>query len=121
MVTRLYDAELRGSDLEVTQFGILGALNALGEATHGDLARGLGMDSTTMTRVVAVLERRGLVARREGTDRRNRHYQLTPEGRDQLDRARAGWRRAQERLNALLGADTIAALTEAASRMGAIT
>lgn len=120
MVTRLYDAELRGSDLEVTQFGILGALNGLGEATHGDLARGLGMDSTTMTRVVAVLERRGLVARREGTDRRNRHYRLTPAGRHQLDQARAGWRRAQDRLNALLGPATIAALTEATSRMRTI-
>jgi DNA-binding MarR family transcriptional regulator len=117
LVTRLYDVELRGSELEVTQFGVLGALNALGEATHGQLARGLGMDSTTMTRVAAVLERRGLVARREGTDRRSRHYRLTAAGRRQLDQARAGWRRAQERLNALLGADTIAALTEATSRM----
>jgi DNA-binding MarR family transcriptional regulator len=120
LVTRLYDAELRGSNLEVTQFGVLGALNAIGEATHGELARGLGMDSTTMTRVVAVLERRGLVERREGADRRSRHYRLTAAGRDQLDRARPGWRRAQERVNALLGPDTIAVLTTATSKMRAI-
>jgi DNA-binding MarR family transcriptional regulator len=117
LVTRLYDAELRESDLEVTQFGVLSALNQLGEATHGQLARGLGMDSTTMTRVVAVLERRGWVARRAGTDRRHRHYQITTEGHAQLDAARAGWRRAQERLNAILGTETLTALMKATTKM----
>ena len=58
--------------------------------------------------------------RREGADRRNRHYRLTPAGREQLDRARAGWRRAQERMTALLGPDTIAALTQATTRMRSI-
>jgi MarR family transcriptional regulator for hemolysin len=117
MVTRLYDAELRESDLEVTQFGVLSVLNQLGEATHGQLARGLGMDSTTMTRVVAVLERRGWVERRAGLDRRHRHYQITRDGQVQLDAARAGWRRAQERLSVVLGAETLSALTEATRKM----
>src|SRR5262245_12663080 len=72
--TRLYDAELRDSDLEVTQFGVLSALNRLGRATHGQLARGLGMDGTTMTRVMGVLGRRNWVATEAGTDRRQRVY-----------------------------------------------
>jgi DNA-binding MarR family transcriptional regulator len=119
LVTRLYDAELRDSELEVTQFGVLSALNRLGKATHGQLARGFGMDSTTMTRVVAVLERRGWVVRRAGTDRRQRIYQITREGRRQLDGARAGWRRAQDRLATILGAQALAALTDATTRMRA--
>src|SRR5262245_10057619 len=119
LVTRLYDAELRDSDLEVTQFGVLSALDRLGEATHGQLARGFGMDSTTMTRVVAVLERRGWVARRHGNDRRQRIYAITPSGRRQVKAARAGWRRAQERLSSVLGADTLVALTTATARMTA--
>ena len=68
----------------------------------------------------AVLEPRGWVARREGADRRHRHYQITPEGREQLDAARAGWQRAQERLSALLGAKTMSALTNATTKMRAI-
>jgi len=119
LVTRLYDAELRDSELEVTQFGVLSALNRLGEATHGRLARGFGMDSTTMTRVVGVLERRGWVVRRAGTDRRQRIYRITREGRRQLDGARAGWRRAQDRLATILGAQALAALTDATTRMRA--
>ena len=119
-VTRLYDAELRDSRLEVTQFGVLSALNRLGEATHGQLAKGFGMDSTTMTRVMAVLERRGWVARRAGIDRRQRIYHTSPAGREQLDAARAGWRRAQERLRVLLGDDTLSALTDATTKLRAI-
>jgi DNA-binding MarR family transcriptional regulator len=119
LVTRLYDAELRDSDLEVTQFGVLSVLNKLGEATHGQIARGLGMDSTTMTRAVAVLERRGWVARRQGSDRRQRIYAITPDGQRQVEAARASWRRAQERLSSVLGDETLVALTAATTRMTA--
>jgi DNA-binding MarR family transcriptional regulator len=117
LVTRLYDAELRDSELEVTQFGVLSALNRLGEASHGQLARGLGMDSTTMTRVVAVLERRGWVARRQGHDRRQRLYVITAAGQRQVEAAKGAWRRAQERLSNVLGAETIVVLTNATRRM----
>lgn len=117
LITRLYDAELRESDLEVTQFGVLSALSQLGEATHGQLARGLGMDTTTMTRVVAVLERRGWLTRRAGTDRRHRHCQITPEGRSQLDAARESWRRAQNRIRSILGEETLTVLSSATTKM----
>ena len=120
LVTRLYDAELRESDLEVTQFGVLSAVNRLGSATHGQLARGLGMDSTTMTRAIDVLDRRGWVARQAGRDRRQRIYAITPGGARQLDAARAGWRRAQQRVTTLLGAETLAALAGAAAKFGGI-
>ena len=120
LVTRLYDAELRDADLEVTQFGVLSALNRLGTATHGQLARGLGMDSTTMTRVIGVLDRRGWVARQTGTDRRQRVYAITSEGARQLDAARPGWRRAQQRVSSLLGAEALAALAGATARFGEI-
>jgi DNA-binding MarR family transcriptional regulator len=120
LVTRLYDAELRESDLEVTQFGVLGALNSLGNATHGQLARGLGMDSTTMTRVIGVLDRRGWVVRQPGADRRQRIYAITPDGVRQLDAARPAWRRAQQRASSLLGADALAALADATARIATL-
>jgi DNA-binding MarR family transcriptional regulator len=121
LVTRLYDAELRNSDLEVTQFGVLSALHRLGTATHRQLARGFGMDGTTVTRVVAVLERRGWVARRAGADRRQRVYEITADGRQQLDAARPGWRRAQQRVSTLLGPGTLAALAEATTKMSELS
>lgn len=118
LVTRIYDAELRDSELEVTQFGVLSALHRLGEATHGQLAKGLGMDSTTMTRVVGVLERRGWVARRAGTDRRQRIYEITPPGGQQLEAARTGWRRAQERVRSILGDEALTVMAHATTKLG---
>lgn len=118
LVTRLYDAELRASGLEVTQFGVLSAVNRLGQASHGRLARGFGMDSTTVTRTIGVLERRGWVERRAGADRRQRIYQVTPAGRKQLSAARAGWQRAQERVRTIVGDEALAAVMKATAAMG---
>jgi DNA-binding MarR family transcriptional regulator len=120
LVTRLYDAELRESDLEVTQFGVLSALNSLGNATHSQLARGLGMDSTTMTRVIGVLDRRGWVVRQPGADRRQRIYAITPAGVGQLDAARPAWRRAQQRVSSLIGPGAIVALADATARIATL-
>lgn len=118
LVTRLYDAELRASGLEVTQYGVLSAVNRLGQASHGQLARGFGMDSTTVTRTIGVLERRGWVERRAGADRRQRIYQVTPAGRRQLSAARDGWQRAQERVRSIVGDEALAAVMTATAAMG---
>lgn len=119
MVTRLYDAELRDAGLEVTQFGVLSALDHLGEASHARLAAGFGMDGTTVTRTVGVLERRGLVIRRVGDDRRRRVYALTPEGRAALAAARPGWQRAQDRVRAVMGDGPWTAIMTAATSVSA--
>ena len=49
LVTRIYDQELRKADIEVTQFGLLTGLAALGEANQKTLSAGFAMDSTTLT------------------------------------------------------------------------
>src|SRR5260370_17069861 len=49
LVTRIYDQELRKADIEITQFGLLTALAALGEANQKTLSAGFAMDSTTLT------------------------------------------------------------------------
>jgi DNA-binding MarR family transcriptional regulator len=118
LVTRLYDAELHESGLEVTQFGVLSAVRKLGDASHGQLARGFGMDSTTVTRTVGLLERRGWVARRIGADRRERIYRITAAGRRQLAEARAGWQRAEDRVREIVGDEALTAVLAAATAMG---
>jgi tripartite-type tricarboxylate transporter receptor subunit TctC len=66
-----------------------------------------------------VLERRGWVARRAGTDRRHRHYQISLEGRRQLDAAREGWRRAQERVRSIVGDPALSIIARATAKMDA--
>ena len=70
VVTRIYDQELRKAGFEVTQFGLLTALAATGEANQKRLSAGFAMDSTTLTRTLGLLLKQGWVRVRRGKDRR---------------------------------------------------
>ena len=122
-VTQVYDQELRGSGLRVTQFTLLQALELSGNLTQGRLGELLSLDSTTLTRTLRPLLGRGWMRSLPGEDRRERHFQLTPAGRRQLQYARPGWERAQQRLQKALGVrdwqglqTVLVAVTEAAQR-----
>src|SRR5215470_13909577 len=81
LVTRLYDQELRKADIEITQFGLLTALAVVGAANQKTLSAGFAMDSTTLTRTLALLRKRGWIQARPGKDRRERVFRLTESGR----------------------------------------
>src|SRR2546430_15163512 len=70
VVTRIYDQELRKAGLEITQFGLLTALAAIGETNQKRLSAGFAMDSTTLTRTLGLLLKQGWVRVRHGKDRR---------------------------------------------------
>jgi DNA-binding MarR family transcriptional regulator len=96
--SQIYDASLRDADLTIAQFTILQVLDLVGERTQGDLGRILVLDSTTLTRTLATLERRGWIRRRIGKDRRERRVALTRAGKARFLRARPAWNRAQQTL-----------------------
>src|ERR1700731_5293312 len=80
VVTRIYDQELRRAGLEITQFGLLTALAAVGEANQKRLSAGFAMDSTTLTRTLGLLLKQGWVRAMRGKDRRGRPFSLTAAG-----------------------------------------
>jgi DNA-binding MarR family transcriptional regulator len=102
-VTRLYNRELRATGLEVTQYTLLMALDLRGEAPQGELGKLLALDTTTLTRMLAPLQKRGWIADRPGTDRRQRLLRLTASGREKLLSSRPQWERAQTRFQQRLG------------------
>lgn len=102
-VTRMYNQELRATGLELTQFTLLMALNITGETTQGDLGKLLALDTTSLTRMLRLLTKRRWIGVKEGDDRRQRLLQLTPSGREKLERSRPHWERAQRRLQRDLG------------------
>jgi DNA-binding MarR family transcriptional regulator len=104
VVTRIYDQELRRAGLEITQFGLLTALAAVGEANQKWLSAGFAMDSTTLTRTLGLLGKQGWVRARRGKDRRERLFRLTCAGRRQMAMAQPHWKRAERRLRNELGA-----------------
>ena len=103
LVTRIYDQELRKADIEITQFGLLTALDIVSEANQKTLSAGFAMDSTTLTRTLALLRRQGWIHVRSGKDRRERVFRLTEAGKRQIAAAQPHWEAAERRLRKTLG------------------
>ena len=123
VITRIYDQELRRAGLEITQFGLLTALAAVGEANQKRLSAGFAMDSTTLTRTLGLLVKQGWVRARRGRDRRERLFSLTGAGRRKMEMAQPHWQRAERRLRNEIGdpgwkyiKETILQMTEAGAR-----
>jgi DNA-binding MarR family transcriptional regulator len=95
-ITRLYDDHLRGHGLKATQFSVLVALALRGASPIGALARGLGLERTTLTRSAAVLEQKGWIAADRSADPRARPIKLTASGRRKLEAAFPAWKAAQD-------------------------
>jgi DNA-binding MarR family transcriptional regulator len=122
LVTRLYDQELHKAGIEITQFGLLTALAIVGETNQKALSAGFAMDSTTLTRTLALLRKQGWIQVRPGKDRRERVFRLTAAGKRQIAEAQPHWQTAERRLLKTLGGTawkqmqaTVAQVTNAAA------
>ena len=102
-LTQIYDEALRPVGLRGPQFTILQTLSIAGEITQGRMAQILAIDSTTLTRTLAIMERQGWIARREGEDRREWRIQLSKAGRSKFERALPYWQKAQALIKKKLG------------------
>ena len=102
-LTQLYEDAIRPLGLRGTQFTILQALSLAGEISQGQLGEILAMDSTTLTRTLDIMRRRGWIAERRGADRRVRLLRLADAGKSQLTLAVPAWEKVQARMRRQLG------------------
>jgi DNA-binding MarR family transcriptional regulator len=109
-ITRLYDASMQESGVRITQFTILSQLMLRGEMPIGKLAGILGMERTTLTRNLALLEAEKWIALAPGEDPRARMIAITAPGKAAVRRAFPYWSKAQAHVGKLLGAEGQAAL-----------
>ena len=80
--TRAINARLRPHGLDYPRWRVLAVLNEHSGATMGRLADLTSVDRTTLTRTLGLMEKTGLVARREReSDRRSLAISLTAKGR----------------------------------------
>jgi DNA-binding MarR family transcriptional regulator len=111
--TLFYDRRLEPLDLRITQYSLLARIRAAGSIPLKDLAARQAMDRTTLSRTLAPLVGRGLVALVPGPDRRTRGAVLTRRGLFLLRQARGLWRKAQAEFEAALGRGATARLLDA--------
>jgi DNA-binding MarR family transcriptional regulator len=80
--TRAINARLRLYGLDYSRWRVLAVLHEHSGATMGRLADLTSVDRTTLTRTLGLMEKAGLVVRRErDSDRRSRAISLTAKGR----------------------------------------
>jgi len=114
-ITRLYDRTMQQSGIRVTQFTILSQLMLRGEMPIGKLAGILGMERTTLTRNLTLLEERKWISIKPGDDPRSRIVAITAPGRVIVRRGFPYWSKAQAHVGKMLGGDGQAALKTLAS------
>ena len=112
-VTRFYDRHTAGTGLEPGQFTILVGIRLTEPVPTARLAEHLGLDRTTFTRNLGVLERDGLVVIERGKDGRQRLLSLTAEGRRRLKAAIPRWEQAQQAAVSALGKENFSNLSAA--------
>ena len=110
LVTQLYDTVMEPSGLLGTQFVLMAAVGRARAANVTRLAQAIGMDRTTLTRNLRLLERQGFIEMDAGLDRRTHIVRLTEQGRQALEAALPLWRRAQEMVISRFGQERTNAL-----------
>jgi DNA-binding MarR family transcriptional regulator len=102
-VTSFYDAALKPSGLRVTQMTLLTAIRVLEPVTMKQLAKAIVMDRTTLSRNVALLNKKRMIDIEPGDDLRTRRLSLTEQGHAALVAAFPLWQKAQAEIIRGLG------------------
>ncbi len=119
-VGQMYDRHLAQAGLRGGQFSILSWMNRRGPLGVNALATGVGLDRTTLNRVLKPLVRDGLVVMLASeTDKRSRLLSLTSAGEAKLAEARMHWEAAQAAFETTYGVPEAARLRGMLRALGA--
>jgi len=111
---------MRPAGIKGTQFTLLQALTLAGSIKQGTLGALLGLDSTTLTRTLALLKKKGWIESKPGEDRREVRVALTPWGKRKYGKALPYWESAQKQLRKALGEAGWTQIIEATVRAASV-
>jgi len=118
VVTRHYDAALRGTGITATQLPLLAAISAGANTSISALAATLDLERSTVSRDLDTLERLGLVAATTADDRRATALKLTARGQRKLSAGFRAWQRAHKALAGAYGQKRLEDLLERTRALG---
>lgn len=102
-ITLLYDNAFKSSGLLSTQLGVLDIICNTEAIRISDLAEKQGMDRTTLTRNLSVLEKQGYIKIRAGNDQRTRIVTATHKGHNAVAKAIPLWNDVQHKVRLEMG------------------
>lgn len=98
-ITAFLNQRMRNSGLSPAQFGLMAQIAAARDGALGELAQRAGLDQSTLSRNLQVLEAAGLIETApDEVDARRRAVRLTSKGTLSLEVGLADWRRAHGEL-----------------------
>jgi DNA-binding MarR family transcriptional regulator len=98
-ITSFLNRRMHDSGLSLAQFGLMAQIAAARDDALSELAQRTGLDQSTLSRNLQVLEGAGLIEIAAGdTDARRRAVWLTEKGVQSLEAGLANWRRAHGEL-----------------------
>lgn len=118
-VSSMYDEALRPHGLRITQMSVLVLVSMLGEATPADVARGLCLEKSAVSRTLERLRARGWVDVRSGAQARQTLVRITTKGAAKLRAVNSAWRKTQRQARDILGDGAVQALGEASAAFAA--
>jgi DNA-binding MarR family transcriptional regulator len=117
-ITGFLNRRMQGSGLNLAQFGLMAQIASARDDTLGALAQRTGLDQSTLSRNLQVLETSGLVEIAAGDkDARRRAVWLTEKGALSLEAALADWRRAHGELAKRIDPEAARRLAHAAEAL----
>jgi DNA-binding MarR family transcriptional regulator len=117
-ITAFLNRRMQGSGLSLAQFSLMAQIAAARDDTLSDLAQRIGLDQSTLSRNLQVLEAAGLVEIAAGDrDARRRAVWLTERGAQSLDAGIADWKRAHGELARRLDPEAARRLAVAAEAL----
>jgi DNA-binding MarR family transcriptional regulator len=102
LVTQHYEASFRGTGLRATQFTLLAVLTQAGPLPLTELAELVGLERTSLTRNLRLLEKKGYVSDLTDADQRVRRITVTKKGEAAALAALDAWNEAQDSVGDML-------------------
>ena len=117
-ITAFLNRRMQNSGLSLAQFGLIAQIAAARDDALSDLAQRTGLDQSTLSRNLQVLEAAGLIEiAADGKDARRRAAWLTEKGAQSLEAGLADWKRAHGQLAQRLDPEAARRLAQAAEAL----
>ena len=103
IMTKIYDEHLMPYGITIRQYSIMKNLGKLGEASVTVLADYLGLERTSVVRMLRPLRQKGYINDAAAAGKRDRRLSLSDEGKILLASAASAWQAAQDEIERKIG------------------
>jgi DNA-binding MarR family transcriptional regulator len=116
-ISSIYNQAIRSHGLKITQMNIIVVVSAYGPMEVKPLCRILNMDTSTMSRALTRIEKKGWLKSQPSGQGKSLIVSSTNEGCTLLQRVYPDWKKAQENAEELLGKETVRVLRGGGDKM----